>query len=260
MSGAGWARLDRRSIVPGRRTGDFIAACCGQTSRVACLLEQQPCEMTDAADAQFASSQRPRHVVCPQCDALYRVRDVEKGTYAVCSRCHTVLAAPRRKAGALIVSLAVSTLVLVIASVFFPFLTIEIQGLRSSASLIEIAFSFSGGSLRVLVLLMLALVLAIPACRAALLVYVLVPLVFDRPAAKYAAPAFRLAQNLKPWAMAEVFAIGCAVALVKITDLAQVSLGQAFWMFTVLVALVVIQERFLCSWSVWNDLTPQRRR
>ena len=61
-----------------------------------------------------------------------------------------------------------------------------------------------------------------------------------------------------PWAMAEVFAIGCAVALVKITDLAQVALGQAFWMFTVLVALVVIQDRFLCSWSVWNALSPRK--
>jgi len=61
--------------------------------------------------------------------------------------------------------------------------------------------------------------------------------------------------SLKPWSMAEVFAIGCAVSLVKITDLAQVSLGQAFWMFTALVALVVTQDRFLCSWSVWNDLT-----
>ncbi len=200
-----------------------------------------------------------RYVVCPQCDALYRATSVDKGKLSVCSRCHTVLAAPRRKAGMLIISLALATLVLIFAAVFFPFLTLEVQGFRSSSSLVDIAFSFSDGMLRVLILLMLALVLAIPAVRASLLIYVLTPLVFDRAPARHASPAFRFAQNMKPWAMAEVFAIGCAVALVKITDLAQVALGQAFWMFTVLVALVVIQDRFLCSWSVWNALTQTKR-
>lgn len=200
-----------------------------------------------------------RYVVCPQCDALYRLRPIDKGRVSVCTRCHTVLAAPRRKAGMLIICLALATLVLVFAAVFFPFLTLEAQGLRSSSSLLDIALSFSHAGLRVLVFLMLALVLAIPAVRASLLIYVLTPLVFDRAPSRYAAPAFRFAQNLKPWAMAEVFALGCAVALVKITDLAQVALGQAFWMFAVLVALVVIQDRFLCSWSVWNALTPRPR-
>ncbi len=201
-----------------------------------------------------------RFVVCPQCDALYRATLIEKGDLSVCTRCHTVLAAPRRKAGMLIISLALATLILIFAAVFFPFLTLEIQGFRSSASLLDIAFSFSDGILRVLILLMLALVLAIPAVRSSLLIYVLTPLVFDRTPSPHAACAFRAAQDLKPWAMAEVFAIGCAVALVKITDLAQVALGQAFWMFAVLVALVVIQDRFLCSWSVWNALTtPQNR-
>ncbi|MEM7720138.1 MAG: paraquat-inducible protein A [Pseudomonadota bacterium] len=198
-------------------------------------------------------------LVCPQCDALYRSRVVGKGDQATCTRCHTVLAAPRRKAGMLIICLALATVILIFAAVFFPFLTLEAQGFRSSSSLLDIALSFSHAGLRALVFLMLALVLAIPAVRASLLIYVLTPLAFDRTPSAFAAPAFRLAQNMKPWAMAEVFALGCAVALVKITELAQVSLGQAFWMFAVLVGLVVIQDRFLCSWSVWNALTKPNR-
>ncbi|MEM9975875.1 MAG: paraquat-inducible protein A [Pseudomonadota bacterium] len=200
-----------------------------------------------------------RFVVCPQCDALYRVREIGKGRLSACTRCHTVLAAPRRKAGMLIVCLALATLVLIVAAVFFPFLTLEAQGFRASASLLDIALSFSTGRLQALVVLTLLLVLAIPAARAALLVYVLTPLVFDRPPPWHATRAFRAAEELKPWAMAEVFALGCAVALVKITDLAQVALGQAFWMFAVLVALIVVQDRFLCSWSVWNALKPTNR-
>jgi len=31
---------------------------------------------------------------CPNCDQLYRVRPIEDGTRATCTRCHTVLIAP----------------------------------------------------------------------------------------------------------------------------------------------------------------------
>ena len=55
--------------------------------------------------------------------------------------------------------------------------------------------------------------------------------------------ALRLAEGLRPWSMAEVFAIGCAVSLVKIADLAHVSLGPAFWMFAALVVVTVAQDR-----------------
>ncbi|EPX86404.1 putative paraquat-inducible protein A [Rubellimicrobium thermophilum DSM 16684] len=54
--------------------------------------------------------------------------------------------------------------------------------------------------------------------------------------------------------MAEVFAIGCAVSLVKIADLARVSLGPAFWMFAALVVMTVAQDRLVCRWSVWRSI------
>lgn len=201
----------------------------------------------------------PELIACPHCDALYRATTLDKGRTAQCTRCHTVIAAPRKNAGLLITALALTTLILIVAAAFFPFLTLETRGFKSSASLVDIALAFSARELVVLVLLTLALMLAVPAIRAALLIYVILPLVFDRAPLPFAAPAFRLAERLKPWAMAEVFAIGCAVALVKITELAQVAPGQAFWMFSALVVLVVLQERFLCSWSVWNALSRTGR-
>ena len=93
-----------------------------------------------------------------------------------------------------------------------------------------------------------------------LALYVLAPIVADRPPARGALRAFRWSEALRPWSMAEIFAIGCAVALVKVSDLATVTFGPAFWMFSALVILVVVQESFICRWSVWNALTPAHRR
>lgn len=196
-------------------------------------------------------------MVCPHCDALYSARRPAPGETAVCARCHTVIAAPRRKAGAQIIALSLATLILIVAAATFPFLRIEVQGLANSASLIDAALAFSDGGLFLLVIATAALILAIPALRAALVIYVLVPVVLNRPPAPGARAAFRLSEQLRPWSMAEVFALGCAVSLIKIADLAHVEFGPAFWMFAGLTLLVVIQQRFMCSWSVWNSLSPQ---
>lgn len=74
-----------------------------------------------------------------------------------------------------------------------------------------------------------------------------------------ARPAFRLAERLRPWSMAEIFALGCAVSLVKIADLAQISFGPAFWMFSSLVIVSVVQDNMMCRWSVWNAIEQGER-
>lgn len=198
-------------------------------------------------------------MVCPQCDALYRAKKPGAGELAVCSRCHKVIASPRRRAGMQIISLALASLVMTLGALFLPFLRIEAAGLSNAASVLDVALSFGGGLLGVLVLITAALIVFIPAMRTALLIYVIGPLVFDRAPAPGARPAFRLAEELRPWAMAEIFALGVAVSLIKVGDLAFVAFGPAFWMFALLVILVLLQQRYLCSWSVWDALNTPRQ-
>ncbi|MFK7869367.1 MAG: paraquat-inducible protein A [Roseobacter sp.] len=208
-----------------------------------------------------AEQPQPRDdlIVCPQCDAIYQVHKLEKGEKAICSRCDTVLATPRRKAGAQIIAVSVAIVILTAAVAVFPFLTIYAAGAVNSVSIIDAALAFQGGPMIVLAVLTAGFILVIPLARVLLCLYVLLPLVLDRPPAPKAARAFRLAEMLRPWAMAEIFAIGCAVSLVKINQLADVTFGPAFWMFTGLVVLVLVQDNFLCRWSVWNALSKNQK-
>lgn len=195
---------------------------------------------------------------CPQCDATYTLAAPKSGETAHCARCGYRLIAPRKKAGMQIIMLSLTIAVLVIAASVFPFLTISAAGRSNSVSILQAALVFSDGILVVLALATAALIIFIPLLRVLLSLYVLTPVVFDRPPARGAVKAFRLSEALRPWSMAEIFAIGCAVALVKVTDLADVQFGPAFWMFTILVFLVVLQDTFLCRWSVWNSLDKTR--
>ncbi|SIT06611.1 paraquat-inducible protein A [Roseivivax lentus] len=193
-------------------------------------------------------------IACPHCDALYVAKMPENGARAICSHCHTVLIAPKRQAGKKIIALTLAVMILVFAALFFPFLDINASGFGNSTSILDAASSFRSVDMLFLSFLVAAAIIFVPLLRTFLILYVLVPIVRDRPPLPHARRAFRWSQDLKPWAMAEIFAIGCAVALVKVVDLAQIGFGPAFWMFSALVILVLINDNFLCTWSVWKSL------
>ena len=198
-------------------------------------------------------------IACPNCDALFREAEPAPGERAVCPRCHTVLMAPRRRAGMTIIMLALSALILVVGALWFPFLRMSAAGFSNSATVIDTAFAFTEGPLLVVSLSVLAFIILIPVTRVLLMLYVLVPVVFDRPPFLRARSAFRMAEALRPWAMAEIFAIGCAVALVKVADLAQIAFGPAFYMFAALVVVNVVQDNHMCRWSIWTSLDHPER-
>ncbi|MCX7566593.1 paraquat-inducible protein A [Sulfitobacter sp. F26169L] len=199
-------------------------------------------------------------IVCPICDATYQLQRPKAGERAVCVRCHKVLIAPRYKAGMQIIAIAIASVVLVIAASVFPFLEISVAGRTNAVSILDAALSFTRGPMLVLALLTAGFIIFVPLLRMLLTLYVLIPVVLDRPAAKHAVWAFRISEAMRPWSMAEIFALGCAVALVKVADLATVSFGPAFWMFGVLVVLVIAQDGFMCKWSVWNSLEYPKKR
>lgn len=210
-----------------------------------------------AARRNFTDDELQDLIACPQCDALYRARALDHGARAHCLRCHTELIAPRRKAGMIIIMLAISIMILIFGALWFPFLEISRSGFSNSATLIDAALAFSGGPLIFLSLAVLAVIVLIPLTRVLLILYVLGPVVFDRPPLPHARKAFRWSEALRPWSMAEIFAIGCAVSLVKVADLARIDFGPAFWMFASVVVIILVQDSFMCRWSVWKSLDPE---
>lgn len=191
---------------------------------------------------------------CPVCDELHQLSRPDEGRRALCRCCGTVLITSRDRAGINILALSVAVMVLVIAATIFPFLSIDAAGIANRVSLWDVATSFRSGLLVLVSVATVLLIVLVPLMRTALLVYVIAPLEFDRPPLPRARGAFRTAQALRPWAMTEVFSIGCAVALVKVSDLAHLEFGPAFWMFSVLSLIVVVADRYLCSWSIWTAL------
>ena len=173
----------------------------------------------------------------------------------VCKRCHTTLIADKRNAYARTIALALTVVVLMAGALFFPFLGVNVAGFSNRTSVVDTALTFlDGGWMTALSVFVIAFIIAVPVIRAVLVVYVVAPLMRGRRPARHARHAFRVAEDLRPWSMAEIFIIGVAVALVKVADLARVEFGPAFWMFAALVVVTVVLDGTLDRWSIWTAL------
>ncbi|MGI3168844.1 paraquat-inducible protein A [Pseudooceanicola sp. C21-150M6] len=197
-------------------------------------------------------------LACPACDALMRDSDVAPGETASCPRCHRVIEAPRPLAMTRIIMLAAAALILMIGAIFFPFLEMGAAGITRRSSLLDTVMAFSGGLTEPLTIAMAALIVILPVTRFVTLIYVLGPMALGWHPARYANRAFRLAETLRPWAMAEVFIVGVAVALVKVAGLARISLGPAFWAFVALVIVTVLKDNLMSRVTVWKTLEQRR--
>jgi len=191
-----------------------------------------------------------RRIACPECDTLH---DANPSLHLVCARCDTVLVAPGRRAGLGVILVSLASTALIWGAASQPFLSIERFWITRDSTLIETALAFEG-SFRWLSLAVLTFILVLPAIRLGLSLYVLAPLVAGKKALPGAMQAHRWSEALKPWSMAEIFALGTGVALVKVADMAEVTLGPAFWMFCALVVLIWVSDRMTCRHSVWEAL------
>ncbi len=189
-------------------------------------------------------------IACPVCDALYHVAP---GTGLTCKRCHTALIVAEKRAGVALLVTTLLSVMLVFGAVSLPFLSITRFWITSETTLVGAAFAFDP-PLLILSLAVLALVLLLPTARLLLTLYVVTPLVLARAPWPRAATAYRWSESLRPWSMAEVFAIGCGVALLKIADMAEVTFGPAFYLFAALVITLWVQDRMVCRYGIWRAL------
>ncbi|MEJ6387910.1 paraquat-inducible protein A [Gymnodinialimonas ulvae] len=154
-----------------------------------------------------------------------------------------------------LVSLSATNVALLAMVLFLPFLELRAGQFDNAASVIDVVLGFSSGIMVPLALAVLAFILMLPLSRFLLLIYALGPVTIGQDNLPNAKRALRLAFFLKPWAMAEIFMVGVAVALVKLADLATIAIGPAFWIFALIVILNAYQDTLMCRHTLWTALT-----
>lgn len=191
---------------------------------------------------------------CAGCDLLHHRRQLQLGEYARCERCNDVIQTCKAHTVDRTLAATLAALVLLLLSLSTPFLALSRAGIESSISVLDAVQSLWNSHMRWLGLLTLALIVLLPLSRLLLLGWVLWRLRFGRKVRRSMRIAFRWSLRLEPWAMADIFMVGVVVSLVKISTLANLSVGIAFWALLALVGVSMLISVMLCKDTVWTRL------
>jgi paraquat-inducible protein A len=154
-------------------------------------------------------------------------------------------------------SLALSAAILFVVAQSFPFLSFEMKGQITQTTLMTgIIDLYEQGKGEIAALVLLTIVLA-PMFQLGLLLYVLLPLRWNRVAWRLPL-AFRLLRHAQTWSMIEVFMIGILVAITKLMGMASIVPGLALWAFALLMLVLSAAIAAFDPEAVWERVEGLR--
>lgn len=208
---------------------------------------------TDDPPARGAS----QVIGCPQCDLLVRVSLPAPGETARCPRCVFSLSSGVRDGFIRPLAYASSALMLMVIALVFPFLAVDAAGLENAMTLSTAVASLVRFDANGIAVLFALFVLLVPGTMM-FATAVLTTLLLGRVSSPLLVPLARLLFHLDAWSMADVFAIGVIVSLVKLSTMADVLLGTAFWAYLGFAVCFLLAVTSLDRLTVWAAIDRLR--
>ncbi len=197
--------------------------------------------------------QHDRLVLCPQCDMLAAVPDLEQGKKAVCPRCNTLLTAKWREPRHQPTGYALSALIMLFIASLFPFVSMNVAGIVSEITLIQIPqamFSEDYSSMAVFFLIVVQLVPTF--CMVAIILLCQ----NVKMARRFKMALARILFKMKTWCMAEIFLAGVLVSFVKLMAYGEISVGLSFLPYCLFCLFQIRAFQCLDRHWFWNDIEP----
>lgn len=192
-------------------------------------------------------------IACHECDLLQQRASLPARTRALCGRCGAVLYRDIPDSINRTISLAIAGLVLFVCANVFPFLAFEVSGQSVQATLLSGAIALNQQGMWEVAALVVFTCVAAPLAQLLLMLYLFIPLKFNR-LPKYSARAFLLLREIQSWNMIEVFMVGILVALVKLTKMAIIVPGLALWSFMALIVVLTAAASAIDPELVWDKV------
>ncbi len=191
-------------------------------------------------------------IACHECDLLQRRAALPPGTRAHCPRCGTVLYRHRRDSLDRTLAWTLASTALFVVANTLPFMSFEMGGrVQQNVIFSGVQELLAQDYLPLAALVFLASMLA-PALKIAGLLYVLLPLKFGRRPLQIV-PTYKLIRWLGPWSMMEVYMLGVIVAIIKLSSMAEIVLGTAFFAFSALIITTTAASSTFDSALIWGE-------
>lgn len=190
-------------------------------------------------------------LACHECDLLQTEPALSPGQTARCVRCGAFLARNPPDSLDRTLALTLTAAILYVIANAWPLVGLEMQGRRVEVTLIGAVQALWSEGMTPVAALVFGTALLFPLLELAMILVVLIPLRLGRVSPRMA-PFFRLVRSVQPWGMVEVFLLGMLVSLVKLSHMATVLLGPAFWAMAALILTVTLAGRAFDSRLLWQ--------
>lgn len=195
-------------------------------------------------------------VACHECDLLMRKPVLSRGEKAQCVRCGYELYAHRHNVVQRSLALVIAALLLYVPANFLPIMRLNILGQTSEDTVwTGVLGLFNTGMQGVAVVVFLCS-MGIPLLKLLCQLMVLLSIQLD-VGRSFGLLLYRIYHHLRDWGMLEVYLMGVLVALVKLADLAALSLGLGLVCFIGLLLIQVWLEVAMSPHQIWQALSGE---
>ena len=170
----------------------------------------------------------PGVIVCPACDLAHRLTAAPVSGSRQCARCRAPLQRRENASIDTAIALAVCALVLLLLSNAYPLVAMHVNGSSRDTTLIGAALGLYAQGFESLAALVFLTTVAAPLLQIVTLLYVLIPLWQGRRAPGQIL-VLRVLTRTRPWNFMEVFMLGAIVALVRLSNYANIAPGISLW-------------------------------
>jgi paraquat-inducible protein A len=196
-------------------------------------------------------------MACHECDLLIDVPALADQEKAFCPRCDYLLAENRPGAQEAIFAYSISALMFLMLANAFPFLGFSASGQERVVSLLQSVAILVTENIPSLAAVVFASIILIPALFLIAMIYVSLAIRRGRQLPGTSI-VLRSAMSLLPWSMSEIFLIGILVSFVKISSIADVSLGLSFWSYVLFTLCMSAAVMHIDKREIWQRVLELR--
>lgn len=195
-------------------------------------------------------------VACHECDLLMRKPILQHSEKALCSRCGYELYAHRYNVVNRSLALVLTALLLFIPANFMPIMRLHLLGQTSDDTVWSGVLGLYNSEMRGVAIVVFLCSMAIPLtkllCQLAVLLSIRLNVGRSQGLLFY-----RIYHHLKDWGMLEVYFMGVLVAIVKLVDLAELTVGLGLFCFISLLLVQVWLEVVMSPHQIWSALSGE---
>ena len=190
-------------------------------------------------------------VICKKCNTLHRKIPLHQGGKALCSKCDTLIYRRDDNMMDKTLALVVTAVISLVVSFQFTIISININGLEQSLSLISLFAVLIEHQQYVVGIMFLFLIVLFPFMMLSSMFFVLLFMKIKRYS--YAVKRLLiLLSHIKHWNMLDIFFISLLVAMVKLFDYARIELGISFMAFFLTLGLELIITKNISFDELWK--------